>query len=144
MNKIELFLDILDEEEFLLTRYNNGKWGLQDLQCANIGGICNQYYTTITQILDRMEIYHDDYFANPVAEYFGIDDYTNYGDLVAQCREKLYNDKEDEFFGYSEHDLQILEFIATAPLIDICNKPLEEIKHILRYEELESDYYDTL
>lgn len=139
MNTIGLFLDILDEEEFGLVRYKNGNWGLEDRQFANLGGICNSTYNTMTRVLDRMEIYHDDYFANPVAEYFGIDEYSDYGDLVKQCRIKLYNDTEDEFVGYSEHDLQVLEFIANAPNIDLCNKPLEELKHCLTYMEYDNE-----
>lgn len=137
MNKhIEMFLDIINTEEFGLVRYANGIWGLEDFQGANLGGICNESFNTIAEILYRMEIYHIDYFEESFMEFFEIDDHNGYIDLVKQCREKLKQDNAD----YSEIELQYLEFIANAPTIEICNTPLEELKAQLYYEQYEFDY----
>ena len=137
---IKMFLEIIGIEEFELIRYKNGKWGLNDLQYANLGGICNESFNTIAEILDRMEIYHSDYFEESIIEWFEIDSCNGYIDLVKQCREKLKQDTTGEFADYSERELQYLEFIANAPNIEICNVPLEELKEQLYYEQYDCDY----
>ena len=140
MNKyIKMFLDIINTEDFGLVRYANGKWGLIDYQRANLGGICDESFNTIAEILDRMEIYHIDYFEESIMEFFDIDNHNGYIDLVKQCREKLTT---GEFADYSETELQYLEFIANASNIEICNTPLEELKEQLYYEQYDCDYED--
>ena len=143
MNKhIKMFLDIINIEEFGLVRYANGIWGLEDFRGANLGGICNESFNTIADILYRMEIYHIDYFENSIMEWFEIDTHTGYIDLVKQCREKLKQDTKGKYVDYSEIELQYLEFIANAPTIEICNTPLEELKAQLYYEQYDCDYKD--
>lgn len=136
---ISLFSDIISIEEFELVRYKNGLWGVHDLQGANLGGIESDSFDTIAQILDRMEIYHIDYFEESILNYFEIENFENYIDLVEQCRNKIKNDKNGEFSDYSETELNYLEFIGNAPNIDICNTPLEQIKDLLDYEQLDYD-----
>lgn len=136
---ISLFSDIISIEEFELVRYKNGLWGVHDLQGANLGGIESDSFDTIAQILDRMEIYHIDYFEEACMDFFDISEHFGYIDLVEQCRNKIKNDKNGEFADYSETELNYLEFIGNAPNIDICNTPLEQIKDLLDYEQLDYD-----
>ena len=140
---IEMFLDIINTEEFGLVRYANGKWGLIDYQSANLGGICDESFNTIAEILYRLEIYHIDYFEESMIEFFEIDDHNGYIDLVKQCREKLKQDTNGKYADYSEIELQYLEFIGNAPTIEICNTPLEEIKEQLYYEQYDCDYEEN-
>lgn len=134
-NAVEMFNTILAIEEFGLIKYKDGTWGLFDGQGANLGDIESDRFNTMTEILDRMEIYHIDYFEEAVLEYFEIESYKNYGDLVKQCRDKIENNPE-EYADYCDFDLRVLEFISMAPNLEICNKPLDEVGG-LRFENEE-------
>lgn len=134
-NAVEMFNTILAIEEFGLIKYKDGTWGLFDGQGANLGGIESERFNTMSEILDRMEIYHIDYFEESIMEYFEIYNYKDYVDLVNQCREKINNDP-DEWSDYSDFDLRALEFIGMAPDLEICNKPLDEVGG-LRFENEE-------
>ena len=127
MNKqIELFNEMLDLYEFTLIHHNDNTWGLLDRQGANLGDIESDRFNTITDIIERLEVYHIDYIVYDVEEYFDIYDYTDYLDLVTQCREKIATTPL-EYADFSEWDLNILTFIATAPQYDICNAPLDDL-----------------
>ncbi len=134
-NAVEMFNTILAIEEFGLIKYKDGTWGLFDGQGANLGDIESDRFNTMTEILERMEIYHIDYFEESIVEYFEIYNYKDYVDLVNQCREKINNDP-DEWSDYSDFDLRALEFIGMAPDLEICNKPLDEVGG-LRFENEE-------
>lgn len=134
-NAVEMFNTILAIEEFGLIKYKDGTWGLFDGQGANLGDIESDRFNTMAEILDRMEIYHIDYFEESIMEYFEIYNYKDYVDLVNQCREKINNDP-DEWSDYSDFDLRALEFIGMAPNLEICNKPLDEVGG-LRFENEE-------
>lgn len=145
MYKIELFNEILDLEEFTLVRYKNGYWGLKDRQGANLGDIESDTFENICQVLDRMEVYHIDYFEEPIMEYYCIDSHTGYNDLVDQCRSKIKNEDEYKDEVTDNFDLVVLEFIANAPKHDICNVPLDNlIPQGLDYEQLDYDYEEVI
>lgn len=127
-NKIELFNEMLDLYEFTLINYNDNTWGLQDRQGGNLGDIESDRFTTLTQIIDRLEAYHIDYIVTPLEEYFDITDYTDYIDLVTQCTNKMYTIPL-EYADFSQWDLDLLTFIATAPQYDICNAPLDDLTY---------------
>ena len=126
MNKIELFNEMLDLYEFTLIHHSDNTWGLLDRQGANLGDIESDRFNTITDIFERLEVYHIDYIVTAVEEYFDIYTYTDYLDLVCQCREKIKNEPL-EYADFSEWDLNILTLIATAPNIDIFNAPLDNV-----------------
>lgn len=134
---ISLFNEMLDLIEFQLVRYSDGQWGLKDLQLANLGDIESDRFVNLTQIIDRLDVYIIDYFEEPIVEYFEIDDYANYGDLIKQVRQKLLLNPQ-EYADYSEWDLQILELVVKAPTLEICTKPLDDLRTLgLLYEENE-------
>lgn len=59
-NYTELFEEFLDLTEFTLVRHQND-WSLVDRQGANLGDIESDRFDNATQILNRMEIYINDY-----------------------------------------------------------------------------------
>lgn len=133
-NAVKMFNEILGTEEFILAKYSDGTWGVIDRQGADLGCIESNRFNTMTEVLDRMEIYHIDYFEEPCMELFGIDSHDGYVDLVRQCRQIALD--EDESFDYSKEELELIEFIGMAPQIEICNKPLDEVEG-LDYEEVD-------
>lgn len=61
----ELFEEFLDLIEFKLlkkTNYDWGMWSLVDLQGANLGNIEEDEFVNATGIIDRLDIYINDYF----------------------------------------------------------------------------------
>lgn len=61
----ELFEEFLDLIEFKLlkrTNYDWGMWSLVDLQGANLGNIEEDEFVSATGIIDRLDIYINDYF----------------------------------------------------------------------------------
>ena len=66
----ELFEGWLDLTDFTLIKYKDG-WGLYDKQCGNFGDIESDRFENATQIIDRMEIYIDDYIFEDLEEELG-------------------------------------------------------------------------
>ena len=93
---VDMFTSILSLEEFHLVRYNDGIWGLSDEQGANLGGIEGESFNTISEVLDRTEIYHTDYIEEPLMDVFGIDSHDGYSDLVSKCREAMKANPDDK------------------------------------------------
>ena len=56
----KLFEDFLDLTEFTLIKHKDG-WGLYDRQGGNFGNIEGDRFKSAAEILDRMDIYVDDY-----------------------------------------------------------------------------------
>lgn len=142
---VDMFTSILSLEEFHLVRYNDGIWGLSDEQGANLGGIEGESFNTISEVLDRTEIYHTDYIEEPLMDVFGIDSHDGYSDLVSKCREAMKANPDDKELQDAEWDLNALELIANCPSIEVCNKPFEELKDKfdLHYNQL-SDEFDSV
>lgn len=53
---------------------------LVDLQRANLCGIEQEVFSTIDEVLDRLSVYANDYFVEPIAEDLGYA-YNNWEDL---------------------------------------------------------------
>ena len=69
-NKWEkLFDEFLDLTEFTLIKHQND-WSLIDNQGGNIGDIEGDRFKSAATILDRMEIYIDDYIVSPLVDEF--------------------------------------------------------------------------
>lgn len=61
----ELFEEFLDLIEFRLLKkvnYDWGMWSLVDLQGANLGNIEEDEFVSATGIIDRLDVYINDYF----------------------------------------------------------------------------------
>ena len=57
----KLFDEFLDLTEFRLLKHKDGTFSLEDQQCANLGDIEDDRFTSASEILDRMDIYIQDY-----------------------------------------------------------------------------------
>lgn len=43
---------------------------LHDNQCVNLGGIEDEYFSTLSEVIGRMGIYHEDYFYSDLSEQY--------------------------------------------------------------------------
>jgi len=69
VNKYEdLFANFLVETEFDLLRFTNGTYGLYDVQGGNLGNIEGDRFKDAVEILDRMDVYINDYLLEDLSE----------------------------------------------------------------------------
>lgn len=105
----ELFDSFLSTVEFRLVKYPNG-WGLVDKQGADLGDIESDRFDGAIMLLDRMDIYIDDYFASDIEEALGVHtgEYTNWSELVDIARKNMPPEDLEEY----RYDLEILDMIC--------------------------------
>lgn len=112
-NKWEkLFDEFLDLTEFTLVRHQNdynvrtderGHWSLIDNQGANLGDIESDRFENASQILERMDIYIDDYIITDIEELaeennINLSDWESWGwDYLLSYRDKFPQDCQYEF-----------------------------------------------
>ena len=91
----KLFDEFLNITEFRLLKHKNGTFSLEDLQCANLGNIEDDRFETASEVLDRMDIYIQDYLIVDIEvaldeESIEIDcdwkEYGKYRDLIPDYR----------------------------------------------------------
>jgi len=80
----QVFNDLMDMYEFRVSKNKNGSLSLEDLQSANLGGICDVSYRNEWEILDRMEMYHDDYIIRVIQDEYDVNfnTYQEYADFL--------------------------------------------------------------
>jgi len=99
----KVFDDLMDMYQFDVTRHvETDELWLTDLQGANLGGICDLPYKDEWAVLDRMEIYHNDYIIDLIEQDYNVhfDTYQEYVDFL-----KSLNDKDEAY------TIEILELI---------------------------------
>ena len=64
----KLFNEFLDLTEFRLLKHKDGTFSLEDQQCANLGDIEDDRFTSASEILDRMDIYIQDYLIRDIED----------------------------------------------------------------------------
>ena len=104
-----LFEDMLDLYEFDLAVDNEGFWRVVDRQAGNLGGIEQEQFNTLADILDRMEAYHNDYIIEDLEKCFPEIEYSNWEDLYKQLVGLFKRNKED--LSEFEFDIRVLEMI---------------------------------
>lgn len=91
----KLFDEFLDLTEFRLLKHKDGTFSLEDRQRANLGGIEYDRFETASEVLDRMDIYIQDYLIEDIEgaldeESIEIDcdwkEYGKYRDLIPDYR----------------------------------------------------------
>ena len=91
----KLFDDFLELTEFRLLKHKDGTFSLEDRQRANLGGIEDDRFETASEVLDRMDIYIQDYLIVDIEdaldeESIAIDcdwkEYGKYRDLIPDYR----------------------------------------------------------
>lgn len=108
-NKYEkLFDEMLEYMEFRLVKYPDGTFGLIDLQGGNLGNIEDDRFDNAVQLLDRLDIYYDDYFINPIADELkdkGIESFHKDFSII-KFRDELPD---------SEWDFDVLDMVINHP-----------------------------
>ena len=114
LNKWEvIFADFLDMIEFKLIKDKDeeGKdcYHLIDLQGADLGNISEEEYYSADEIIDRMEIYEEDYIINDIAELLN-DNKIKYDedDFGYWPRLFKYRDKLPDY----DYDFELLDMIC--------------------------------
>ena len=64
----ELFDEFLALTEFRLLKHKDGTFSLEDRQCANLGDIEDDRFASASEILDRMDIYIQDYLIRDIED----------------------------------------------------------------------------
>ena len=91
----KLFDDFLNITEFRLLKHKDGTFSLEDQQCANLGDIEDDRFASASEILDRMDVYIQDYLVVDIEdaldeESIAIDcdweEYGKYRDLIPDYR----------------------------------------------------------
>ena len=111
----ELFDEFLALTEFRLLKHNDGTFSLEDRQCANLGDIEDARFETASEVLDRMDVYIQDYLAA------GIEDALDEESIVIDCDWKEYGKYRDFLPDYG-FDFDLLDMIVNHPdKIDLNN-----------------------
>ena len=101
----ELFDEFLAITEFRLLKHKDGTFSLEDLQCANLGDIEDDRFETASEVLDRMDVYIQDYLAT------GIEDALDEESIAIDCDWKEYGKYRDLIPDY-RFDFDLLDMIV--------------------------------
>ena len=101
----ELFDAFLNITEFRLLKHNDGTFSLEDRQCANLGDIEDDRFETASEVLDRMDVYIQDYLAA------GIEDALDEESIAIDCDWEEYGKYRDLIPDY-RFDFDLLDMIV--------------------------------
>ena len=101
----KLFDEFLNITEFRLLRHKDGTFSLEDQQCANLGDIENDRFKTASEILDRMDVYIQDYLV------VDIEDALDEESIAIDCDWKEYGKYRDLIPDY-RFDFDLLDMIV--------------------------------
>jgi len=123
-----LFLDMLDFYEFDLSVDEENNWRVIDRQGGNIGGIEQETFETLAQIVDRMDSYHNDYIIRSLEDVLIEVEYSSWEDLYNQIIELA----EYEDLSEIEFDVRVLEMIVNGGTILSNKQDNEDVKGMWR------------
>ena len=101
----ELFDAFLNITEFRLLKHNDGTFSLEDRQSTNFGDIEDDRFETASEVLDRMDVYIQDYLAA------GIEDALDEESITIDCDWKEYGKYRDFLPDYG-FDFDLLDMIV--------------------------------
>ena len=111
----KLFDEFFDLTEFRLLKHKDGTFSLEDQQCANIGDIEDDRFETAPEVLDRMDVYIQDYLITD------IEDALDEKSIEIDCDWKEYG-KYRDFLPDCKFDFDLLDMIINHPdKIDLNN-----------------------
>lgn len=87
-----LFDEFLDLTEFRLLKHNDGTFSLEDQQRANLGDIENDRFISASEILDRMDVYIQDYIVEALSDVIdenGVSLEEDTWEGLLECRDKV-------------------------------------------------------
>ena len=125
-----LFLDMLDFYEFDLLVDEENNWRVVDRQGGNLGGIEQESFETLAQIVDRMDAYHNDYIVRSLEDVLIEVEYSSWKDLYNQIIELA----EYEDLSEVEFDVRILEMIVNGEPVLSNKQDNEDVKDMWREE----------
>ena len=101
----KLFDEFLDLTEFRLLKHKDGTFSLEDQQCANLGDIENDRFETASEVLDRMDVYIQDYLV------VDIEDALDEKSIEIDCNWEEYGQYRDLIPDY-KFDFDLLDMIV--------------------------------
>ena len=101
----ELFEAFLNITEYRLLKHKDGTFSLEDRQRANFGDIEDDRFETASEVLDRMDVYIQDYLMA------GIEDALDEKSIEIDCDWKEYGKYRDLIPDY-EFDFDLLDMIV--------------------------------
>ena len=104
----KLFNEFLDLTEFRLLKHKDGTFSLEDRQCANLGDIEDDRFASASEILDRMDIYIQDYLIRD------IEDALDEKSIEIDCAWGEYGQYRDLIPDY-KFDFDLLDMIINHP-----------------------------
>ena len=104
----ELFDEFLALTEFRLLKHKDGTFSLEDRQCANLGDIEDDRFETASEVLDRMDIYIQDYLIRD------IEDALDEKSIEIDCAWEEYGKYRDVIPDY-KFDFDLLDMIINHP-----------------------------
>lgn len=104
----DIFNDLMDLYEFEVYTNEQGQLQVYDLQGACLGDICSETFKDEWEILERMEIYHEDYIIRAIEEDLDVS-FDTYGEYLDYLKAL---DNKDEY-GY---DIAVLSLIVNKKL----------------------------
>lgn len=110
-NKWELLFDqFLNTIEFRLVKYPDG-WGLIDKQGADLGGIESDRFYDAATVIDRLDIYTQDYFVDDIQEHMDKHDTENWCELLNAARTTMTPEELNDY----RYELDVLDMICNHP-----------------------------
>ena len=101
----KLFDEFLNITEFLLLKHKDGTFSLEDRQYANFGNIEDDRFETASEVLDRMDVYIQDYLV------VDIEDALDEESIAIDCDWKEYGKYRDLIPDY-RFDFDLLDMIV--------------------------------
>lgn len=118
----ELFDSFLNTIEFQLIKYPDG-WGLVDQQDGNLGNIESERFENALLLIDRLDIYIQDYFVSDIEEALGSQQFENWEAMVEAAKERLDSADLEKY----RFELDILDMICCHPTkVDLENCDFRE------------------
>lgn len=105
----KLFDEFLDLTEFRLLKHNDGTFSLEDQQCANLGNIEDDRFTSASEVLDRMDVYIQDYIVEALSDTLDETEISLEEDTwegLLECRNKIPG---------ADWDFDVLDMIINHP-----------------------------
>ena len=101
----KLFDEFLNITEFRLLKHKDGTFSLEDRQYANFGNIEDDRFETASEVLDRMDVYIQDYLV------VDIEDALDEESIAIDCDWKEYGKYRDLIPDY-RFDFDLLDMIV--------------------------------
>lgn len=102
-----LFDGLLRTVDFRLVKYPDG-WGLLDEQGANFGNIEADRFSRADVVVDRLEIYIEDYLVSDIQADLGMGEFSSWSELVKVANEKMAPEDLERYY----YDLALLDMVC--------------------------------